>query len=424
MILLINNSTRLINILLRGLTLATRFLFIFFLAKYLDPAQVGYYGLFTVTVGYAMYFVGLDFYTYVSREIVKTPPEQRGQLLKGQMALSGLLYLVFIPIGLWLIWKSGWPLYLVWWFLPILLLEHFNQEISRLLIALSQQLTSSVILFIRQGSWAIAIIALMYLKPDARNLNTIMYLWASAGVVSACIGIWKVKQLKTQGWKLPINWAWIKRGITVSVAFLLATLAVRGVQTFDRYWLEAIGSIEIVGAYVLLIGIASTLLTFLDAAVFAFAYPSLIQLNHKNNRLEAKKQVLVLLVQTIVLSGLFAAVSMAVLPYLLDWINNPIYKDSAHWYPWLLLAMIINAISMVPHYALYARGVDKPIIYSHIAGLLGFVIVSLLGTNALGAMSILLGLNSAFLIILLWKGLAYIQLIHNEKHQTQLTVHA
>jgi len=421
--LLTNNSTKLINIGLRGLTLTTRFLFIFFLAKYLDPSMVGYYGLFTVTVGYAMYFVGLDFYTYVSREIVKTPPEQRGQLLKGQMTLSGLLYLVFTPIGLLLILKSGWPLYLVWWFLPILLLEHFNQEVSRLLIALSQQLTSSVILFVRQGSWAIAIIALMYLETDTRNLRTVMWLWASAGVVSACIGIWKIKQLKTQGWQLPVNWAWIKQGIAVSTAFLIATLALRGIQTFDRYWLEAIGSIEIVGAYVLLIGIASTLLTFLDAAVFAFAYPNLIQLNHQNNHTEAKKQVQVLLTQTIVLCAFFSAVSMALMPYLLDWINNPIYQGAAHWYPWLLLAMVINAISMVPHYALYARGIDKPIICSHIAALLGFVVVNLISTNAFGSTAILLGLNSAFLIILVWKGLAYFQLMNNNRH-TEITAHA
>lgn len=412
---MVTNSDRLLNVGLRSATLGTRFLFIFFLAKYLDPASVGYYGLFTATVGYAMYFVGLDFYTYVSREIVKTPAHQRGQLLKGQLALSGVLYLAFAPVGIWLLTQSGWPSYLIWWFLPILLLEHFNQEVSRLLIALSEQLTSSVILFVRQGSWALAIVALMYVDPGARNLEVVLLLWSMAGLAAAAIGMWKIKQLKTEGWNLTVDWRWIKKGIAISAAFLIATLALRGVQTFDRYWLEFLGSIEQVGAYVLLMGIAGTLLTFLDAAVFAFAYPNLIKLNHQHKQEEAKKQVRLLLLHTLTICALFSAVSWIALPYFLQWIGNPFYQQNAHWYPWLLAAMVINAISMVPHYALYARGCDKPIIYSHIAALFGFVSATAFSSQPLGAMSVLVGLNSAFVIILLWKFVAYYNLAYRQK---------
>jgi O-antigen/teichoic acid export membrane protein len=421
---LVTNRARLINIGLRGATLATRFLFIFFLAKYLDPASVGYYGIFTVTVGYAMYFVGLDFYTYVSREIVKTPANQRGQLLKAQLTLSGLLYLSFLPVGVWLLMQSGWPGYLLYWFVPILMLEHFNQEVSRLLIALSEQLTSSVILFIRQGSWAIAIIALMYLDSSTRNLNFVMALWAVAGIAAAGTGIWKLKQLKTEGWQLPINWAWIKKGIAVSAAFLIATLALRGVQTFDRYWLEALGGIEMVGAYVLLIGIAGTMLTFLDAAVFAFAYPNLIRLHHENNLQEAQKQVKVLLWQTIALSGVFAVISWIALPYLLAWIGNALYQESAHWYPWLLAAMTLNALSMVPHYALYARGQDKSIIHSHMAALVVFVGTTALLSPTQNTQAVLIGLNAAFASILLWKSIAYLLLLQQHRQTKSTPAHA
>lgn len=408
------NSIRLINIGLRSVTLGTRFLFIFFLAKYLDPTAVGYYGIFTATVGYAMYFVGLDFYTYVSREILKVPPDQRGQLLKGQVALSVLLYIALVPIALWLLSQNNWPGYLIYWFLPILVLEHFNQEISRLLITLSEQLTSSVILFIRQGSWAIAIIALMHMESAARNLNVVMALWAMAGIAAAGTGIWKLRQLKTEGWHLPIDWRWVKKGIGVSIIFLVATLALRGVQTFDRYWLEALGGIEMVGAYVLLIGIAGTLLTFLDAAVFAFSYPNLIRLHHEGKPDEVKKQVGILFWQTMGLSVMFGITSWLVLPYLLSWIGNPLYLQAAHWYPWLLLAMTLNAIGMVPHYALYACNVDKPIIYSHMAALVVFILVTAVFSNWLGFQAVFLGLNAAFACMLLWKAFAYFRLLQQQ----------
>ncbi len=404
---MISNSARLLNIGLRGSTLGARFVFIFFLAKYLEPSSVGYYGIFVATVAYSMYFVGLDFYTYVSREIVRTNASQRGQLLKAQAALSGILYLALFPLGLWLLSQSGWPRYLIWWFLPILLLEHFNQEMSRLLIALSEQLTSSVILFIRQGSWAIAIIVFMYVDSNTRNLNFILVFWAVAGVAAACIGMWKLKQIKTEGWGLPIDWAWVKKGIGVSTAFLVATLALRGVQTFDRYWLEALGGIEMVGAYVLLLGIAGTLMTFLDAAVFSFAYPTLIRLNHQNDNEKARELVKVLLRQTIVLSVIFGLISWFLLPYFLAWIGNPLYQQAASWYPWLLAAVTINAISTVPHYALYASGVDRPIIFSHMCALLFFIAVTWLCSQKYALLAVPIGLNAAFASMLVWKFAAY-----------------
>jgi len=411
---LASNATKALNLGLRSATLATRFMFIFFLAKYLDPADVGYYGIFTATVGYVLYFVGLDFYTYVSREIGQASAARRGQLLKGQAALSALLYLAFLPIAVWLLSVTGWPDYLVWWFVPILILEHINQEVSRLLIALSEQLASSVILFLRQGSWALVVVALMSFNASSRNLNAVMGLWMIAGIFAASAGVWKIRKLNARGWSMPVDWAWVKKGVRVSIAFLIATLALRGVQTFDRYWLEMLGSVEVVAAYVLLLGVASTLLIFLDAGIFAFAYPALIQHNHSGDTESSRKQVKRLLFQTLGISLVFGLVSWTALPYFLDWIGNPIYKNALPWYPLLLSAMTINALGMVPHYALYAKGVDRPIVLSHIFGLFGFLVSTWLLGDVFSAIAVPIGLNIAFLIILVWKAAAYFSVIKKE----------
>ncbi len=89
---------KLVNVGLRSATLASRFLFIFFLAKFLTPAEVGYYGIFTATVGYALYFVGLDFYVYTTREILKAEEAQRGTILTAHVLLSVSLYIIFVPV--------------------------------------------------------------------------------------------------------------------------------------------------------------------------------------------------------------------------------------------------------------------------------------------------------------------------------------
>lgn len=409
------NTARLLNIGLRFSTLGTRFFFIFVLAKFLDPASVGYYGIFTATVGYCLYLIGLDFYTYLTREVLKTPIEQRGQLIKAQAALSGVLYLIFFPIALVLLTYVDWPGKLALWFFPLLMLEHFNQEISRLLIALSEQLTASMIMFVRQGSWAIASATLMVFEPATRNLEAVMALWTTAGICAAMIGLFKLKALAMSGWRKRVDWTWIKRGVTVSSMFLIATLAVRGVQTLDRYWIEALNGIDLVAAYVLLLGVASTLIVFLDAGVFTFTYPSLIKHNNDKHHEIANRKVRKMLVQTLLISAGFAVSSWLSLPWLLDWIGNPVYHEAINLYPWLLAAMTINALSMVPHYGLYARGCDKPIIYSHISSLIVFVLFTWAISHLTPEMAIPIGINAAFFVILIWKGIAYIEVIKDDK---------
>lgn len=401
------SRTRILNMVLRTATLGARFVFVFFLAKYLDPQSVGYYGLFTATVGYFLYLVGLDFYTYTTREILKASPEQRGQMLKGQAALSVLLYAIVVPLAVWVLPQAHWPGELLLWFFPILVFEHLNQEISRLLVALSEQITASLILFMRQGSWALAIVGLMAVDADMRQLQAVMACWLAAGVIAALLGLLKIRQLRMGGWSLPVNWAWVKKGAMVSLAFLLATLALRGVQTIDRYWLQSLTSIEVVGAYVLFLSIAGTLMVFLDAGVFAFAYPELIALHHQQQHAQAHRKVKQLLVYILLAAVAFSAISWLLLPYLLQWINKPLYTESMELYPWLLLATVINALGMAPHYALYAQGRDRIIIGSHIAAMVVFAIAVWLLAQILPALAVPLGLVIFFTVILVIKVAAY-----------------
>lgn len=347
-----------LNIALRVVTLGTRFLFVIALAKFLDPAQVGTYGLFTAATGYALYFIGLDFYTYATREILRRPASDRGSVLKAQVALSLCLYVVVLPISVSVLLWTGMSPILMWWFVPILVLEHFNQEVSRLLIALSRQITASVVLFVRHGSWAIAVVLLMNTAPETHSLELVLALWTMAGIVAALLGGWAVSRLDIGGWREAVDWRIVRQGVGISFGFLVATIALRTVQTVDRYWLDSLGGLELVGAYVLFMGVASTLLTFLDAGVFAFTYPTLIKHNNQNETKLAKRLLRKALLQTIAVSVAFAAASLIALPYLLAWIGNPIYQENLWLFGWLLAAMIVNALGLIPHYGLYARGQD------------------------------------------------------------------
>lgn len=401
---------RVLNIGLRGATLASRFLLIFFLARFLTPAQLGLYGLLTATIGYSLYFLGFDFYTFTTREILKRERHEWGGLLKDQGALTLVLYIIFIPLLSLIFVNEMLPWRLAGWFFVLLVLEHLNQELGRLLVAISEQLLASVLLFLRQGTWALAVPALMTIDPTTRSLDYVFGAWTVAGLVAVAVGVYRLLQLKIGGWQKKVDWKWIATGLKVSVSFLAATLAIRGVFTLDRYWLQSLAGLEMVGAYVLFMGISGTLMAFLDAGVFAFSYPGLISAHQKKQPTLFYRNLRKLLIYTCILSIGFSILSLLLLSHLLSWLGNPLYISQQYLYPWVLSTMVLYALGMVPHYALYAQGIDRPIIQSHLASLLVFIVATWLFSQLWPLLAVPLGLCAAFTLILVWKSWAFFRL--------------
>ncbi len=157
-------------------------------------------------------------------------------------------------------------------------------------------------------------------------------------------------------------------------------------------------------------GIGNALISFLDAGVFAFSYPGLITAHSQQDSAAFRQGLRKLLIQTLVLSAAFAVIALLLIGPLLQWLNKPLYLEQQNLFPWILLATVLYAIGMVPHYALYAQGHDRPIIRSHIASLLLFIPATWLFSLYWPLLAVPLGLCAAFMLILLWKSWAFIQL--------------
>ncbi|WP_421860189.1 lipopolysaccharide biosynthesis protein [Marinobacter salarius] len=398
-----------LNITIRAATLCCRFLFIFFLAKLLTPSEVGLYGLVTATVAYSLYFVGLDFYTYTTRELASHSRSVWGGLLKNQIALSLLLYAVVLPALLLVFASELLPWELAKWFFLLIVLEHICQELIRLFVAVSEQLAASIVLFLRQGTWAIVIVVAMLYEEGLRNLDAVFATWAVACVVAIAFSIRKLGSMEVKGWSARIDREWIWRGIKIAVPLLVATLAIRGIFTVDRYWVQLLVGLEIVGAYVLFIGVASTLMSFLDAGVFSFAYPSMIAAYQNNEPVRYRKKMREMLILTLLFSFGFSIVSVILLPYLLDWLGKDIYLQNYSLFYWLLLATILNALGMVPHYAVYSQKRDRSIIQSHLAALPVFIVVTAIMSVWEPLLAVPIGLCASQLFIIVWKARAYLQ---------------
>lgn len=401
---------RLVNISLRGMTLVSKFLLIFFLARFLEPAELGLYGLLVVTIGYALYLLGLDFYIFTTREVLKRERSEWGGLLKDQGALTAILYAVFMPFLLLIFGNEILPWTVAGWFFALLVLEHLSQELMRLLVAISMPLLASLVLFLRSGCWALVVTVLMFVKPEMRGLDTVLGAWAMGGLAACLLAAICLYRLRIGGWHKRIDWIWIRKGIRTALPFLVATLAIRGLFTFDRYWVEALSGLDVLGAYVLFIGISSAMMSFLDAGVFAFIYPRLIAAFQQDKRVEYRQGLRKLLIQTLVLSSAFVVIALVMIGPLLAWLNKPLYQEQLGMFPWILLASFLYAMGMIPHYALYAQGRDRPLIFSHIAGLAIFIASTWLFSLYWPQLAVPLGLCVAFCLILFWKSMAFLRL--------------
>lgn len=396
-----------LNSILRIATLCTRFAFIFIIARFFTAKSIGYYGLFTAAVAFTLLLAGLDFYTYTTREITKFNASRRGLILKNQLALVCIVYTIVIPSSLVLLPWVGMPKFLMYWFFPVLFLEHVNQEIYRLLIILNKQLYASIILFIRQGSWAIAVIAGMSADANYRNLDSVMAAWVIAGLMASGLGANKLRAIGFGGWREKIDWAWIGRGVAISGGLLSASLAIKGIQTVDRYWLEEIAGIKLVGAYVLFFGLAGALSVFLDAAVFSFKYPELIHHANLCDYKRFKSVIRTIIFQVSTLTACFVVASVSLLPSILSWIGNPLYSDNIYLYNWVLSAMVAYSLSLIPHYGLYSLKRDRSIVLSHLIALPVFAVTTYLVLNIDELIAIPVAVLCAMSFILIWKSIAY-----------------
>lgn len=398
---------RIVNVSIRALVLIGRFIFLFALVKLLDPAEIGLYGLLVVAIGYSIYFVGLDFYNYVNRKVSGGDRALWGWYIKSHAFLACLLYFSVFPLLL-SIFSLGWlPWTLAKWFFVILIFEYLCLELVRFFIAASEQLSASIVLFLNQAFWAVVAVLFMVVDDVYKSLDCVFFFWCAGSFSALIYSFFKLKSMRLGGWNNTIDFQWVWAGIKIAVPMLVATLAFRGVFTFDRYLISEISGIEIVAAYVLFIGVAGTLLAFLDAAVFSFSYPALIGAYKVRDVGLFKRSMRVMLFSTVVCVVIFVFASLFVFPYLLEWIGKEVYLDNYFIFYWVLFAVVINSLWLVFHYALYAQQLDSQIMYSRVVALVAFLFSTFVFYFPFPDESVLIGLCVSQIVILIWKLYAY-----------------
>jgi O-antigen/teichoic acid export membrane protein len=401
--------TRFLNIGLRGATLVSRFALVFALALFLEPSELGLYGLLAVTISYAIYLVGFDFYTYTTRQLLSVPRSTWSALLRDQAVYFCIAYALALPLLLVVFYQGLLPWAFFGWFFALLVLEHLGQEVNRLLIVMSEQLLAGVVLFLRSGVWVLVLLPLMARFPELRQLETVLLAWALGSAAALALGAGVIARLDRAALARAIDWRWVAAGLKIAFPLLVATLALRGLFTFDRYWVEHVAGLDAVGAYTLYVGVASAVMAFLDAAVFVFLYPRLISSFKAGDAAGFRTGMRQLALQTFLVTLLLSALAASLMQPLLTLLDRPVYFEYLPVFYWVLLAIVLYASGMIPHYGLYARGQDRAIIGAHVLGLAVFVISTYVLTAHAGVLAVAWSLCIAFTFIFVWKLLWFLR---------------
>lgn len=401
---------RLLNIALRGGTLAAKFGLLALMAILMSPADVGHYGLLTAAIGWTMYLVGWEFYTFSMREIIAQGPNHVRSIARNQAVLYATTYLLISPIVILVFVTDTLPSRYGIWFAVLLILEHLGLEAGRILLSLSRPLLTSIMLFLRGGAWCIIAIGAMLALPELRHLDFILASWSVGSGIGLIVGLASLYRMTDRSTAKVVEWRWIGKGLSVALPLMIASLSVRGIFTVDRIWIEIIGGADVLGAYVLFIGVATAILSFVDAGIVDFAYPRIVlaaktgkiaEFRSEMRRLEWSVGAAVLILSI----GCWLGFVMFV-----RFLPNPIYEQHMGLITPIILAMALYGISSVPHLALYAHHQDRTIVASQLVALAVFFAAVSLLTPMFGVASVPIALVAAFTIIVLWKSLAYLTL--------------
>jgi O-antigen/teichoic acid export membrane protein len=388
---------------LRVLTLGSRFFLSLLLARMLPAAELGLYGLLTAGLAFALFVVGLEYYSYTLRQLVAADPPQRVFIISNQIVLAVVMVTVTAVTGLGLIWFGMVPAHLAPWFILILITEHFSLEGTRILIILSRAVRAYLGLFLRGGLWVVIVFLIMLAEPSTRNLETVLFWWALGGI--SCVILtglslthlpWRVIRQYRPDWRA--IWA----GLRVARPFMLTALSALTLSYFDRFIIEAYLGREVLGVYTFYSTVAIGILS-LGASISHQFLPKVIA-GYAKGAVEFRR---VLRVYALSLSGVGVAVvvacAIAVWPALML-LHLDTFSLGLPAFYIMLVGVLIRILADVPSYALYAAHADKVLLGCNLAAAAVSILVNVLLISRLGLVGAALANVAASLTLLLTLG--------------------
>ena len=370
---------KIINLILRGLTLGSKFLLSIYLVKFLSLEANGEYGIFVATVSLLTYILGMDFYSFNNREILQNNIADAGNKIKNQFILFFYIYLIVLPLLYFLgLFNFIGDEYLLLFYV-ILIFDHISTELYRLLVVFSKPIQANINLFLRTGIWILVLIsAWHYNLNDLKNLESVFYFWMIGSIISVIYSIISLSTLKIKvPWKEKTNNKWILKGLKIALPFFIATLSYKVIQFTDRYMVEYFLGTKQTGVYFFFSNISMLIETFVQTTVVMIYSPQLITAFNKDKT--SRITVFNKFSKEIIIYSLVAIAGVCMIIYPLLYIveKTDLYHSIGVFFVMISTRLIFN-ISLIYHFKLYVAKKDKVIMTSTVIALIFNIVLNII----------------------------------------------
>lgn len=365
---------RTLNVSLRLVTLAIRFVFIIVLAKFLSVTDVGNYGYLTALVGYFIYIAGFEYYTFANRELIKAQGlNKNNNIVFNQLVVYFFGYIILAPIFISILFYAKFDVKTISIVVGIAILEHLCQEWNRILISIEKVTAATIVLFFRGGAWGMSTALLMLYFPEMRSLDVIFFSWALSLVIAVLICFYSTPRCLLS---CKLDRKLIFRGLVACFILFVASIATRGIVTFDRVVIESISTKDVLAAYSVYSSIGNAIVAAVDAAIVSFMFPRVVSAAQSGNIGTLKKQLTIFSKGCI---GVALAVSLIIIlsmDTMLSWYSKDAYSIYKSFLYYFIFFNAINILSLPYHVALYSMNRDGCILKSTLCGF--FVYLSII----------------------------------------------
>ena len=273
-------------ILLKGLTLGSRLIFVLFIASKLSIPELGLYGVYSAAVFLIAYIVGLELGALSSRNIIIDESYKNSIIISNMGVIIISMSLFSIPI-IWLVcnYLNNENFIIVF---CLVFLEAFCTEYRKVLNSLQKPFTSSLVDFIKTSSWVWPIIFYFQFNLDNLNIEVILNAWAIGLIAGAIVILYSLRNYIILEKDL-INW---KLNLTSNQIIIFYNgLSFLFIEVSARLILKLKGDSTELGLYTLYSGFVLSIPILIWSATLAIDYRNILDAVQKNKMIEFKIKV-------------------------------------------------------------------------------------------------------------------------------------
>lgn len=383
---------KLFNVFLRIGGIGSKFVIITLMSKYFDVDVFGNYGLITSLITILIFVLGLDFYNFSVRDILKTKNQQEiVNKVFMSFVLYAIVYFLYVFFSYFIFKEIDYINPYLFLVIFLAITEHLSQEIYRLLVGFNKVLLANILLFFRTVSWS-SIICYYYYYNTIITVEKIFSLWLIANSLTLIYVFFLVLYKNySKIRKVSFSTIWIKKGLKISSVFFLATISLKSLEYANRFIVDYFMGEKLAGIFLFYSNISILITVYINTIVISFELPELIKsINSPNIHkllIKFKKSLIV----HIIISSIFILI---IIKPLLMWQNKAEFEEYLPLIFFLIIGVGLMNFSLLYHFKLYIYHKDNALLKSMVIS----AVLSLLITFWLTSIYGIYGTASAFVI--------------------------